>query len=117
MDKDIAENFELFIAEKVKTVLLNKNEVPVLPNNIVATDNLAEIIEKLIILHIRTWFLEDMAGVAKTDEELADIKRKIDICFKQKRPMYLQAINRLIDSAIINQKSLTEDSVKIYKNF
>ena len=47
------------------------------------TDNLSEVIEKLVILHIRTWFLEDMAGIATTDTELADIKRKVDICFKQ----------------------------------
>jgi hypothetical protein len=77
---------------------------------------LGEVIEKLVILHIRTWFLEDMAGVAKTDAELADIKRKVDICFKQKRPMYVQAINKMIDSAIKGERSLQEDSVKIYKS-
>jgi hypothetical protein len=76
---------------------------------------LGEVIEKLCILHIRTWFLEDMAGVAKTDEELANIKRKIDICFKQKRPTYIQAINTMIDQCILNEKSLLENSVKIYK--
>jgi hypothetical protein len=78
---------------------------------------LGEVIEKLVILHIRTWFLEDMAGIAKSDSELADIKRKVDICFKQKRPMYVQAINKMIDSAIQDGRSLREDSVKLYKNF
>jgi len=81
----------------------------------VETDNLGEVIEKLAILHIRTWMLEDAIQVAKTDSEVADLKRKIDICFKVKRPKYVQAINSMIDNAIITERSLREDSVKLYK--
>lgn len=81
----------------------------------IATDNLGEIIEKLAIIHIRMWMLEDAMQVAKTDEELADLKRKVDICFKVKRPKYVQAINLLVDDAIRTGKSLREDSVKLYK--
>ena len=55
--------------------------------------------------------------MAKTDEELASIKRKIDICFKQKRPQYVQAVNAMIDAAIRQEKNLIEDSVKLYKNY
>ena len=79
------------------------------------TDNLGEVVEKLCILHIRTWMLEDAAQEAKTDEELGALKRKIDICFKQKRPRLVQAINRQITEAIKNNSSLEEDSVKFYK--
>jgi hypothetical protein len=86
-----------------------------LPDDLIATDNLAEVIEKLVILHIRTWMLEDRVGVATEDSEVASLKRKIDICFKQKRPSYIQAINRMIDDAIINRNSLVEDSVKSYE--
>jgi hypothetical protein len=46
---------------------------------------------------------------------MADLKRKVDICFKVKRPKYVQAINLLVDDAIKNEKSLREDSVKLYK--
>jgi len=46
-----------------------------------------------------------------------NLKRKVDICFKQKRPKYVQAINRMVDNAIINEKSLIEDSVKKYKGY
>ena len=105
---------ENIIKETVQKTLSNRS-LPELPNEYVFTDNLGEVIEKLCILHIRTWFLEDMAGIATTDEELANIKRKIDICFKQKRPTYIQTINTMIDQAIINEKSLIENSVKIYK--
>ena len=79
------------------------------------TDNLGEVVEKLCILHLRTWMLEDAAQEATTDEELGALKRKIDICFKQKRPRLVQAINRQVSDAIINNTSLIEDSVKLYK--
>ena len=79
------------------------------------TDNLGEVVEKLCILHIRTWMLDDAAQEATTDEELGALKRKIDICFKQKRPRLVQAINRQVSDAIINRTSLIEDSVKLYK--
>lgn len=111
---NISLEIEKQIIEKTKTTLQD-GVIPELPDNVICTDNIGEIIEKLCILHIRTWFLEDMVGNAKTDEELAALKRKIDTCFKQKRPQYIQAINRLIDDAIISGRRLTEDSVKIYK--
>lgn len=113
--ENIAEMLEKRIAEKVHEVLGKGDKPPELPDNLIATDNLGEVIEKLCILHIRTWFLEDMVAVVKTDEEIASLKKKIDICFKQKRPQYIQAINRMIDSAIVSGRSLVEDSVKIYK--
>ena len=63
------------------------------------------------------WYLEDSISFATTDSEIADLKRKIDICFKTKRPRYVQAINRMIDGSIQNGRSLVEDSVKHYKGF
>ena len=101
------------IKDYVATVL-EAGGMPELPDDLVATDNIGEVIEKSIILHIRTWMLEDKIGVASNDSTIADLKRKIDICFKQKRPQYIQAINRMIDNAIVNDKTLVEDSVKNY---
>lgn len=103
---------ENIIIEKTQEIL-NKNFLP--DTVYVETDNLAEIIEKLVILHIRTWMLEDAISEANSDEEIANLKRKIDICFKQKRPKLVQAINLLVDNAIIEGKSIREDSVKLYK--
>ena len=111
---NVATEIEKLIQERVNEVLTDR-EMPELPVNIVATDNLGEVFEKLVILHIRTWFLEDMVGVAETDEEVANLKRKIYTCFKNKRPQYIEAINKMIDNSIETGKSLTEDSVKIYK--
>lgn len=114
MINDIATTIEDTLKNKVHEILKN-GEMPELSDKLIATDNIGEILEKLCILHIRMWFLEDRIAAATTDQEVADLKRKIDICFKQKRPQYIQAINRMIDSAISNERSLVEDSVKIYK--
>lgn len=90
---------------------LNFNEPP----EYHPSDSIGEVLEKLAILHIRTWHLEDAMQEAKTDEELADLKRKVDVCFKIKRPKLVAALNAMIDDAIIRNKSLREDSVKLYK--
>lgn len=110
--KNLGESIEEIISQTVNRVLSEKNVPEV---EYIATDNLGEIVEKLSILHIRTWMLEDAIQEAKTDEEIADLKRKIDICFKSKRPKLVQAINLLVDDAIAQSKGLREDSVKLYK--
>ena len=109
-------NFGKLFDDSIKTTVndvLVKGEIPDIVLS--ETDNLGEVVEKLCILHIRTWMLEDAAQEATTDEELGVLKRKIDICFKQKRPKLVQAINRQVSDAIVNQTSLVEDSVKLYK--
>jgi hypothetical protein len=93
--------------------VLSQRELPEV--EYIATDNLGEVVEKLSILHIRTWMLEDAIQAATSDEEIAELKRKIDICFKVKRPKLVQAINCLVEDAIQNNKSLREDSVKLYR--
>jgi hypothetical protein len=108
----LGETFEKVIKDTVERVL-SKGTVP--DTEYIATDNLGEVIEKLAIIHIRMWMLEDAIQAAKTDEEIAELKRKCDICFKVKRPKFVQAVNFLIDDAIMNNKSLKEDSVKLYK--
>jgi len=59
--------------------------------------------------------LEDAIQAATSDKEIADLKRKIDICFKIKRPKYVAAINAMVDNAIATGRLLKEDSVKLYK--
>jgi hypothetical protein len=108
----LGQTFDEVIGSTVSKVLSEKN----LPDiEYVATDNLGEIVEKLAIIHIRMWMLEDAIQEAKTDEEIAELKRKCDICFKVKRPKLVQAVNLLVDDAIRNNKTLREDSVKLYK--
>lgn len=108
----IGEKIEEILQQTIHKVLENK-ELPDV--EYIETDNLGEVIEKLAIIHIRMWMLEDAIQAANTDEEIANLKRKIDICFKVKRPRYVEAINRMVDNVITTGKSLREDSVKLYK--
>ena len=113
---NVGNTIETIIELKTKEILSKDKKVE-LPEDIIETDNIGEVIEKLSILHCRMWYLEDAISEAKSDSEIAELKRKIDICFKIKRPKYVQAINRMIENSIINNKSLIEDSVKHYKGF
>lgn len=113
------------IGEKIEDIIkntvhqkLNESKEVELPDDIIETDNLGEVIEKLAILHCRMWYLEDaIAENYNNDSKVAELKRKIDICFKDKRPMYVQAINRMVEKSIVDEKSLISDSVKFYKGF
>jgi hypothetical protein len=109
---DLGNSIEEVIEKTVKRVL---DQGGLLDSTYVETDNLGEVIEKLAIIHIRMWMLEDAIQAAKSDTEIADLKRKCDICFKVKRPRYVQAINLMVDTAIKQNRSLVEDSVKLYK--
>ena len=110
----IGERIEDIIKETISATLSKSIKVD-MPSDIIETDNIGEVIEKLSILHCRMWYLEDAIGLSTSDTEIADLKRKVDICFKQKRPKYVEAINRMIEKSIIEGKSLIEDSVKLYK--
>lgn len=112
MEKQFGELLEDCLKSTIDQVL-SKRELPEV--EYIQTDNLGEVVEKLAILHIRTWMLEDAIQEAKTDQDVAELKRKIDICFKVKRPKLVQAINMLVEDSIVNNKSLREDSVKLYK--
>jgi hypothetical protein len=111
---NIGETIDELIRVKI-TESLNNNKNIELPDDLIETDNIGEVIEKLSILHCRMWYLEDAISMSTDDSEIADLKRKIDICFKVKRPRYVQAVNRMLEYSIVNGKSLIEDSVKLYK--
>jgi hypothetical protein len=112
------------IGEKIEDIIknivhktLNESKGADKDVDLIQTDNIGEVIEKLSILHCRMWYLEDAIAEAKTNDEVATLKKKIDICFKDKRPRLVEAVNRMINDSIVNNKSLVEDSVKHYKGF
>lgn len=112
MEESLGEIIERFIKKRINNINNSQSDV----YSYVNTDNFGEILEKLIILHQRVWVLEDRISENPHNNELvADLKRKIDICFKQKRPRLIEALNKIVDDAIVNNKNLIEDSVKIYK--
>jgi hypothetical protein len=111
---NVANYLELVIAQRVK-YWCSQGVAPELVE-IIETDSLAEVIEKLIILHIRNWMLEDTITKTTSDAELGQLKRKLDICFKEKRPKLVQALNAMLDRAIISGRPVSEESIKVYKS-
>ena len=107
-------DLDYLIKERIKELLTQSKEAPE-PGDLIETDSFGEVVEKLIILHCRMWYIEDAFGRATSDAEIVDLKKKLDICFKVKRPKFVEALNRMVDKAIRTNKSLVEDSVKVYK--
>lgn len=70
---------EEIIKNKVHEVL-NKSKKVELPKDIIETDNIGEVIEKLAILHCRMWYLEDAIGEANSDwrNHITSIKEPLD---------------------------------------
>lgn len=110
----IGEKIDLYISEKVKEIL-NNNKFPEYDD--IHSDSFSELIDKLIVVHIRLWYLEDAMTEEKNPETIALLKKKADITFKQKRPMLVNAI----DKTIINmcKGKFNPDSInpKVYKGF
>lgn len=110
----IGEEIDKYIHEKTKEIL-NKNKFPEYDD--VHSDSFSELIDKLIIVHIRLWYLEDSMSEENDPEVLFALKKKADITFKQKRPMLVRAI----DKTIINMcnGSFQQEIVnpKLYKGF
>jgi hypothetical protein len=93
--------------------LLSRRAVPELPE-VVSTDTIAEVIEKLCILHVRNWMLEDLVPKATNNEEYANLKRKCDHCNKIVRPRLLTALGIMLDRAILAGRSVAELPAKVY---
>ena len=95
------------------------NNEPLSIEGLEFSENFAEILDRFIVLHIRTWKLEDSIGEAKTDGEVADLKRKIDFCFKDRRPKLINAINSFLDVYINKEccRKFSELNVKQYKGY
>jgi hypothetical protein len=106
------------IDEHIKSYVKEICGKKLIPDDVafIETDNIGEVLDKLIIVHIRAWMLEDTIHKNISDSDLATVKRKLDVCFKQKRPKLIEAINKLIEKSVIEGKALVEDNVKIYKS-
>lgn len=79
------------------------------------TDSFGELIDRLVIAHVRCWNLEDSIGNCEDDSKLAEAKRKSDLIYKRKRPALVEAINQLADEKLTHGRSLVEESTKNYK--
>ena len=114
-EKYNASNFTLISELLLQEVAARFNQED-LNTEIEFGDNFAELLEKLLIISIRMWKLEDLASQEKNNERLGELKKKIDFCFKVKRPKLIKAINTFLDSYISSKgyRPFTEENIKSY---
>jgi hypothetical protein len=113
-DKTIGESLDIFIKNKVTTIL-DKNKFPKYDN--VYTDTLAELIDKLCIMHVRYWYLEDAMASCNNDEELLHLRKKSESLFKEKRPMLVAGFDKLIIKILKGELNYTPINTKHYKGW
>ena len=107
----IGTELDIYIKNKVKEILDN-NLFP--DYDEVCTDTLSEIIDKLIVVHIRYWYLEDAMANAKSDEELLMYRKKSESLFKEKRPMLVEGFDKLIFNILRGKNVYTPINTKKY---
>jgi len=110
--------------EKISELLLEEvsnrfDNEPLIIDDIEFSENFAEILDRFFVLHIRMWKLEDTIAQSNDPVERSILKKKIDFCFKEKRPKLTKAINFFLDSYIdkTKTKKFSEENIKLYKEF
>jgi FkbM family methyltransferase len=88
---NIGETIEKIIQNKVKEIC-EKKEIPELLGDVIETDNIGEVIEKLTILHIRMWMLEDQLGTVTTDKEIADHFKQLKYLYNDNDKVILEKV-------------------------
>lgn len=111
--ESIGEGLDGYIQKKVREYEAEK----ALSYDDIYTDTFSELIDKLIIVHIRYWNFENDLAVARTDEEVAEIKRKSEILFKEKRPMLIKALDKLFCQKVNGKIEYTPSNLKNYKGW
>ena len=110
--------------DKISELLLEEiaerfNKEPLNVEGLEFSESFAEILDRFIVSHIRMWKLEDRIGESNDNNEIADLKRKVDYLFKDRRPKLIKAINSFLDIYIDknHHRPFSEENVKLYKGF
>jgi hypothetical protein len=113
-NENIGNIIDGYIEKKVNSYL-NKDKFPSYDD--IYTDTFSELIDKLCIVHIRYWYLEDSMASTNNDKELVLLRKKSESLFKEKRPMLVHSIDKYI-SLLVNQRIKSEPiNYKHYKNW
>lgn len=112
-------NFDTIGSLLLKEIEKRFDNEPLEIPDIEFSENFVEMIERFIILHIRVWKLEDAVGEATTDSEIAELKKKIDFCFKVLRPKLIKAINSYLNIHIDKNhySGFQDENIKHYKGY
>ncbi len=103
-----------YIEKKVKEIL-DKTKLPEYDD--IHSDTFSELIDKLIITHIRLWYLEDAMTLETDPKKIAQLKDKADITFKQKRPMLVKSIDKIIVNMCNGKFKPIAENPKLYKGY
>ncbi len=103
-----------YIKDKVKETL-DKSLFPEYDD--VHSDSFSELIDKLVVVHIRLWYLEDAMSVEHNPEKMVELKRKADVTFKQKRPMLVKSIDKIITNMCVGKFNPIVENPKLYNGF
>jgi N-acylneuraminate cytidylyltransferase len=95
--------------------LLNKGKFPDYDD--IHTDTFSELIDKLCIAHIRYWYLEDAMAEERDNHKLAELRRKSESLFKQKRPMLVQGIDKFLFKILQGKTGQINTDYKHYKGW
>ena len=110
----IGNDLDKYIEKNIKSILDN-NKFPDYDN--IYTDSFSDLIDKLCIVHIRYWYLEDAMSNCKNDEELVILRKKSEHLFKEKRPMLVEAIDKFVYLLVTNKINFTPINVKHYSGW
>lgn len=104
----------LKIKESIVTALADK--FPYFDD--VCPDTLAEIIDRLVILHIRYWYLKEaMSNPNLSDSELNDLRKKSELILNEKRPMLVRTFDKILFKLMANKLNYEPINYKFYKNW
>jgi hypothetical protein len=110
----MSSEIDKYIQSKVKNIL-NENKFPDYDD--VYSDTFSELIDKLIVVHIRLWYLEDAINIETDPIKVTELKRKADVTFKEKRPMLVKSLDKMIFNLCSGKTKPIIENPKIYKGY
>ena len=121
-DPEFAKAFDSLLANAVDDIVraIQTNNLPRAEERLIASETMGHVIEKLIILNIRYWHLEDLAGsLSPEDTRYAEVKRKSEHLFAVERPRLISALNLMLKTAVSQHGAdfLEDYNTKLYKGY
>ncbi len=109
---------------KISELLLEEiaerfNKEPLDIQGLEFSESFPEMLDKFVVQHIRMWKIEDAIGESKDNNEIAELKKKVDYLFKDRRPKLWKAIGLFLDAHISKTHTIpmVQENVKMYKGY
>jgi hypothetical protein len=115
---DFGEEFVALVGWYIDLIMPKAQErsvedVPVV--EYIASETIGDVLEKLLILHIRAWHLEDELVETDDEAEAGRLSKKIMHCVRTKRPRLVKALNTMMaEIARGNADLVADEDIKVY---